>query len=338
MNKKITPLLAMALMLLVPGADLSARRDKKACAYSNPIIANSLPDPTVIRAKDGMFYLYATEDIRNVPIYKSPNLVDWTFVGTAFNDSTRPRMVKRAGIWAPDINYVDGRYVLYYAMSWWGGEWDAGIGVATADSPEGPFRDHGKIMISREIGIQNCIDEFYIEDGGRKYLFWGSFSGIYGAELADDGLAMKPDARPMQVAGTFMEAAYIHRRGGYYYLFGSTGTCCEGLKSTYKLTVGRSKSLFGPYVDKEGRRLLDNHFETVLHRGDGFVGTGHNAEIVTDDKGRDWIVYHAFLASDPDAGRVVCMDELKWKGGWPYVEGDVPSKTHRCPVFRKGRQ
>lgn len=335
MNRKTISSIAIAFMLIFLCGTVVAQRNSKNCTYSNPIIDNSLPDPTIIRTDDGMFYLYATEDIRNVPIYKSPNLVDWTYVGTAFNDSTRPRIVKRGGIWAPDINYINGRYVLYYAMSRWGGEWDAGIGVATADSPEGPFTDHGKIMISREIGIQNCIDEFYIEDNGHKYLFWGSFRGIYGAELTDDGLRLKPGVKPQRVAGTFMEAAYIHRRGGYYYLFGSNGTCCEGLKSTYKVTVGRSKSLFGPYVDHEGKQLLDNHFETVLHRGNGFVGTGHNAEIVTDDRGKDWIIYHSFKADDPDAGRVVCMDELKWKGGWPYVDGKVPAKTHKCPVFKK---
>ena len=72
---------------------------------------------------------------------------------------------------------------MYYSMSVWGGEWTCGIGVATADKPEGPFTDHGKLFRSNEIGIQNCIDPFYIEDGGKKYLFLGKLHGIYGAEL-----------------------------------------------------------------------------------------------------------------------------------------------------------
>jgi arabinan endo-1,5-alpha-L-arabinosidase len=105
--------------------------------YRNPVVDRSLPDPTVIRAKDGNFYLYATEDTRNTPIFRSPNLVDWTFVGTAFTDQTRPSFEPKGGIWAPDINYINGTYVLYYSMSVWGGEWTCGIGVATADSPRG---------------------------------------------------------------------------------------------------------------------------------------------------------------------------------------------------------
>ena len=231
-----------------------------AATYRNPIIDTSLPDPTVIRADDGYFYLYATENIRNTPIYRSADLTDWKFVGTAFNDQSRPKWNPKGNLWAPDINKIDRKYVLYYSKSEWGGEWTCGIGVATADRPEGPFTDHGSLFISKEIGVQNSIDPFFISDGGHNYLFWGSFRGIYGIELTADGLAVKPGAEKQRVAGTFMEGTYIHKRGGYYYLFGSAGTCCEGEKSTYRVTVGRSKNLFGPYVDKQGRPLTENHF------------------------------------------------------------------------------
>ena len=97
----------------------------------------------------------------------------------------------KGNLWAPDINKIGDKYVLYYSMSCWGGEWTCGIGVATADKPEGPFVDHGMMFRSNEIGVQNSIDPFYIEDGGRKYMFWGSFRGIYGIELTADGLKSK---------------------------------------------------------------------------------------------------------------------------------------------------
>lgn len=84
--------------------------------YHNPVIDESLPDPTVIRADDGSFWLYATENIHNLPIYRSTNLVDWSFQGTAFTDSTRPDFVPDGGIWAPDINQINGKYVLYYCL------------------------------------------------------------------------------------------------------------------------------------------------------------------------------------------------------------------------------
>lgn len=301
--------------------------------YTNPVINTSLPDPTVIRADDGYFYLYATEDIRNLPIYRSRDLTDWQFVGTAFTGDTRPQWNKKGNMWAPDINKIGDKYVLYYSKSEWGGEWTCGIGAATADRPEGPFTDHGPLFISSEIGVRNSIDQFYIEDNGHKYLFWGSFHGIYGIELSDDGLSVKPGAVKKQVSGTFMEGTYIHKRGKYYYLFGSAGTCCEGARSTYRVTYGRSENLFGPYVDKKGQRLLDNHYEVMLHGDDTFVGTGHNAEFVTDDLGQDWILYHGYKKAEADDGRVVFLSRVDWKDGWPEVAGSVPEKENVKPSF-----
>lgn len=300
--------------------------------YKNPIIDYSLPDPSIIKAADGYFYVYATENIRNLPIHRSKNLVDWEEVGTAFTEETRPIFEPKGNIWAPDINYVHGQYVLYYSMSVWGGEWTCGIGVATADKPEGPFTDRGMMFRSNTIGVQNSIDPFYIEDGGKKYLFWGSFRGIYGIELTDDGLAVKEGTEKKQIAGTAYEGTYIHKHGPYYYLFASVGSCCEGLKSTYTTVVGRSLHLFGPYVDKEGLPMLENHHETVIHGNDAFVGTGHNSEIVSDKQGSDWILYHAVSKVNP-TGRVLMMDRIKWVNGWPEVTGNTPSLEAEAPVF-----
>lgn len=143
----------------------------KVAKYHNPIVSSSLPDPTVTKADDGYFYLYATENIRNLPIYRSKDLVNWNYVGTVFTDSSRPQWNPQGGIWAPDVNVVNGRYMLYYSKSEWGGEWTCGIGIASATSPQGPFIDHGALFISQDIGIQNCIDPFYIEDHGRNTCF-----------------------------------------------------------------------------------------------------------------------------------------------------------------------
>lgn len=300
--------------------------------YSNPIINTSLPDPTIIKAEDGSFYLYATENIRNTPIYKSENLTDWTFVGTAFTDQTRPDFEPDGGIWAPDINYIDGKYVMYYSMSVWGGEWTCGIGIATSDKPEGPFNDQGKLFRSNEIDVQNSIDPCYIEDNGRKYLFWGSFRGIYCIELADDGLSIKKGSVKRQIAGTAYEGVLIHKRGNYYYMFASIGSCCEGLNSTYTTVVGRADNIFGPYLDKSGKSMMDNNHEILIHKNDLFVGTGHNSEIVQDKKGQDWVFYHAVSVKNPK-GRVLMMDQVKWKDDWPFVENNTASLESSKPVF-----
>lgn len=299
--------------------------------YRNPVTTLSLPDPTVIE-DDGTFYLYATEDTPNVPIMKSRDLLRWIPCGTVFTDATHPDFVEGGHVWAPDVNYVGDRYVLYYAVSVWGGEWTCGIGVAEAETPEGPWTNRGKLFLSSEIGVQNSIDPFYIEDDGRKYLFWGSFRGLYGIELSDDGLTVRPGAEKQQVAGTAYEAIYLHKHDGYYYLFASTGTCCEGMRSTYATVVGRSGNLFGPYVDRQGRRMLDNRHETVIAGNDRFAGTGHNAEIVTDAEGQDWMLYHAYWAEKPN-GRSLMLDRIRWRDGWPEVEGGHPSSKAAAPRF-----
>ncbi len=300
--------------------------------YRNPVVDFSLPDPTVIQAKDGFFYLYATEDIRNIPILRSSDLINWTEIGTAFTDESRPDFEPKGGLWAPDINFINGKYVLYYSMSVWGGEWTCGIGAAVADRPEGPFIDQGALFRSQTIHVQNSIDQFYLEDNGKKYLFWGSFRGIYGIELSDDGLSIRDGAVKEQVAGTAYEGTYIHKRDGYYYLFASIGSCCEGLNSTYTTVVGRSEHLFGPYTDKSGRKMMDNHHEILIQKNDSFVGTGHNSEIITDTEGNDWVFYHAVSRKNP-SGRVLLLDRIDWVDGWPEVAGKTPSLEANAPVF-----
>ena len=301
--------------------------------YSNPVINYSLPDPTIIKGEDGFFYLYATEDIRNLPIHRSKDLVNWEYLGTAFNDHTRPKFEANGGIWAPDINKIGDKYVLYYSMSVWGGEWTCGIGCATADKPEGPFTDQGKMFRSNEINVQNSIDPFYIEENGKKYLFWGSFRGIYAIELSDDGLTVKKGIKPTRIAGTAYEGTYIHKKGDYYYLFASIGTCCEGLNSTYTTVVGRSKNLYGPYLDKKGGSMLENQHEILIHKNNAFVGTGHNSEIVTDEAGNDWFFYHAVSTKNPD-GRVLMLDKINWENEWPVVVNQSPSLKSEKPMFK----
>ena len=152
-----------------------------------------------------------------------------------------------------------------------------------------------------------------------------------------DGLSVREGAEKRQVAGTAYEGTYIHKRGGYYYLFASIGTCCEGLKSTYTTVVGRSENLFGPYVDKQGRPMMENHHEVLIHKNDAFVGTGHNSEIVTDDAGNDWVFYHAVSRANP-TGRVLLMDRVRWTDGWSEVAGNEPSSEAEVPVFHTDKK
>lgn len=324
MKKALT--IAVIIELILFGLTINKTQ---AQSFQNPIINEDAPDPTCIKARDGYYYLYAT----GAKTFKSADMIHWQRLDNFFTQEGRPSFVRGVRyIWAPDVNYINGQYVMYYALSKWGGEDSCGIGTAYSKTPQGPYTNingNGKLFRSFEIGVRNSIDPFYIKDHGHNWLMWGSFSGIYAAELSKDGLSLKdPNKSPIQIAGKAYEGTYIYKRKGYYYFFGSIGSCCEGAKSTYKTVVARSKKLLGPYVDKSGRTLLEDNHEILLHGNNRWAGTGHNAELIRDKKGRTWMPYHAYDMQNPKKGRVVLLDEVKWdKDGWPYVEGNQPA-TH----------
>ena len=330
------------LMFLILLALNSAIAQSSEATYSNPVVMPTAADPTVLRAHDGLFYLIATQDSWDgrvehfLPIFRSADLVNWEFVHDVF---TLPPAWKEGGgfLWAPDLSLVDGTYHLYYSYSRWGDD-NPCIGLAKAPHPLGPWEDLGRpVFCSQEIGVDNSIDPFAWYEGGERTLIWGSFNGIYAVEL--DASGSNSVGEPVLLADTRFEAPYLIERDGYYYLFLSSGSCCEGASSTYITWVGRSRELSGPYEDAIGRDLRYGGGEVVLYRNDAWVGPGHNA-VVTDDAGRDWIVYHAIAPDDPllpngASRRPALIDPIEWVDGWPTVhDGAGPSSREAvAPVI-----
>lgn len=314
----------------------SASPDVAADQYRNPVFEPILADPSVIRSDDGWFYAFGTEDDwgdgdgrRPVPIVRSPDLVSWEYVGEAFEGGERPDW-RAAYLWAPDIQMVGGQFLLYYSLSLWG-DANPGIGVATSASPEGPYADRGKLFDSEEIGVENSIDPMLFQDESGLHLFWGSFHGIYGIEMADDGLSTV--GAKFQIADEAFEAPYIIERDGAYWFFGSTGSCCEGADSTYAVAVGRADDLRGPYVDADGTELLSGGGTQLLSGDEDFVGPGHN-DVIQDVSGTDWLVYHAIDPQQPTAmsgvdRRPLMIDPISWENGWPAVRDGTPSADPR---------
>ena len=301
--------------------------------YTNPIITfSSAADPTVIRTEEG-FYLYATQtNAYWIPIYFSKDLVNWEFKRSAFRNATKPKPDVLPGggaFWAPEIRYINGKYVLYFSWAKWGDGSISYTAVATSDSPVGDFLNAKPLLITDDFG-SNCIDQFYYEEDKKKYMFVGSFNGIYVTELTDDGLSVKRggDGKPVlkkQVCGRAFEGTNIYKKGKYYYLFASINNCCpnNGMDSKYKVVVGRSENLLGPYVDRKGKDMLDNSWELVLE-GDGetFFGPGHNSIIIPDDAGTDWMIYHSYVKENGAVGgRLGMLDRIVWSAdGWPTIK------------------
>ena len=226
--------------------------------------------------------------------------------------------------------------MLYYVIGMVNNLPKSGVGVATSERPEGPFVDRGCMFLSEDVGVANAIDPFFIREDGKNYIVWGSFTGIYIVQLTDDGLRMMPGATKQRIAGDHIEASYIYKKDGYYYLFGSAGTCCDGANSTYHVVYGRSQGLFGPYTTKNGDLVLDGKYDTLLQGNDFVAGPGHNAEFMEDDKGQTWIIYHGYLRNDPGRGRVAFLDQVKWRDGWPYMDNNGgPTQTAQAPFFNE---
>ena len=309
--------------------------------YTNPVITfSSAADPTVIRTEDG-FYLYATQtDKYWVPIYFSKDLVNWEFKRTAFRNATKPQIPGGGAFWAPEIRHINGKYVLYFSWAKWGDGDASYTAVATSDSPLGDFVNSKELLTKEDFG-SNCIDQFYYEEDNKKYMFVGSFNGIYVTELTDDGLSVKRNENgtptlKKQVYGKAFEGTNIYKKNGYYYLFASINNCCDGERSRYKVVVGRSQDLLGPYLDKSGKDMINNAWELVLE-GDGqkFFGPGHNSIIVQDDAGTDWMIYHSYVKENGEVGgRLGMLDRVLWtEDGWPYIKNCVPSTSDFLPVF-----
>lgn len=311
--------------------------------YSNPVYGSDFPDPTVQRALDGTFYAYAT----GCKCKKSTDLVNWTNVSGVISTPSWNDTIDASGnnvgysLWAADVNYVDGKYLCYYALAKWGEGSRTGIGVAKGDTPT-KFTDVGKLFRSTEIGVHNSIDPCYVEEFDKKYLVWGSFHDIYITELTDDGLAVKNFNNKTKIGGGAFEGAMIYKRGKYYYLFCSVGSCCEGENSSYKTVVGRATSLMGPYKNKQGGTMYDNNYTTILQGNSGstgrWKGPGHNSEIVTDDEGQTWMLYHSYDRNNNFSGRLMLLDKITWdKTDWPVINDGHPSSEEKdAPIFYSG--
>ncbi|MDE5897255.1 MAG: family 43 glycosylhydrolase [Clostridia bacterium] len=363
MKKLPVILLAAAMMLpVMGGCGQPDPSEPENSVYTNPVYEPVFADPCVIEY-EGKYYAYATEDYgewkpsddplenvsnkKVVPILESEDLVHWYFKNAAFTELKKPSWGSYgAGVWAPDVVQIGDTFVMYYALSVWGDE-DPGIGIATASHPLGPWTDQGKLFTSREIGVNNSIDPAVFRDqDGNYYMIWGSFRGLYGVRLTDDGLALQGgieaakndkvlvaglDTSTPWNGGTY-EAPYIIYQDGYYYMFVSSGTCCEGLNSTYHVRVGRSKNPLGPYVGSDGRDMLGtSRGDVVVQAGEDFVGVGHNA-VIRDANGDWYILYHGFDTKEygmygNSNRRTLLLDKLVWENGFPYVEGKVAGRN-----------
>ena len=317
--------------------------------YTNPVsknFADTFADPAVIKAKNGYWYAYGTSDplregegeFHTIPIARSKDLVNWRHVGDAFSGPNEISWAAEdAGIWAPDIRYIDGKYYMYYGVTETTvtpEEGDSAIGVATAPTPKGPWTDSGAPVVGPRRGNGGFLWTFdsneFTDSDGTRYLYYGSYNGgVSVSRLSEDGTRAVGEPKLVAIDNRY-EGSYVVKRNGYYYLFGSSANCCAGPTTGYSVYVGRSRSPKGPFLDKQGQSMTEPRVGgsiVITPNGNKWVGTGHNA-IATDLSGQDYFVYHAIDRRDPYLDepfgineRPMLLDRLDWVGGWPTVRG-----------------
>ncbi|MDY2776422.1 MAG: arabinan endo-1,5-alpha-L-arabinosidase [Streptococcus infantarius] len=297
-------------------------------------------DPTIIE-HDGWYFLYSTDtrqpETSGVPIRMSRDLVDWAFIGQAL-----PGVPKEAkewsnalGLWAPEIIHYDDEYRMYYSTSTFGST-KSYIGLATAKTPIGPFKDQGLVVkTSSELCHHNAIDANVVTDKeGSQWLLYGSFfGGLYILPLdkktgkpSETGfgrrVAMRPQSVDTAIEGGFI---YYNPETDYYYLFCSY----DSLNDTYNIRVARSRHIDGPYIDCKGYAMDDftHHPDEIGMKVLGsyqfssekvVLAPGHNSIFKRSDN-QLFMVHHARRKAFSDEF-FLNVRKLTWlSNGWPVV-------------------
>ena len=374
------PLMAIAGPASAPGSATRAYHNPLSVRLASGEAAQNCADPAVLRdprASTPTWYLYCTSDpvskrerdpggkdggwhFRMIPIYRSTDLVHWDFVADAFNDRPAGLAAPTSGLWAPEPEYLNGRYYLYFTVTDVvdahspepGCGNDSAIGVATAESPAGPWRASTTPVVAPRRAGPGCnfhwtFDPKVIEDGGRKVLYYGSYGGgIWAQALSDDGLHAIGAATLVGAPGRY-EGAEVRRHDGWWYLFASATDCCNGPLTGYAVYVGRARKPEGPFLDRLGNDMAKGRAggtPLLVQNGNRWVGVGHNT-VFTDAAGQWWTIYHGidvnqpfFSAKDKLTRRLALLDRIDWAGGWPVAaNGAAPSdRAMAAPLVRDG--
>lgn len=282
-------------------------------------------DPATLLKFEDTFWTFATGD--GIKTLRSTNLFDWEFDKPALPSNpawtTQVAAPHRDYFWAPDAIFANGRYLLYYSVSSWGKNTSA-IGLATNPTlnpadPSFKWSDAGIVVRSFTTNDFNTIDPALTFDAaGRLWLAFGSYwSGIKLMELNPaTGHRIAPESPMYSLAfNDSIEAPFLHRRGTNYFLFVNWGQCCRGTNSTYEIRMGRSDTITGPYLDRNGRNMLDRGGTLFLESAPPFYGPGH-AGIITI-AGQDWFSCHYYDGDNRGVSRL-WVGKLNWDtSGWP---------------------
>ncbi|MEO6079951.1 MAG: arabinan endo-1,5-alpha-L-arabinosidase [Steroidobacteraceae bacterium] len=319
------------------------------------------------------YYLFRTSGLLNV--MRSKDFKSWDRVSykvgdqevlTVFADKpawTSEIQPTRSDFWAPDISYHNGKYYLYYSVSSFGSNRSA-IGLATnktldPSSPDFKWVDEGKVIESHNPDYYNCIDpNSFVDKDGTVWLTFGSFywnQGGRGAPANPDAATkggmmlvkldpvsgkILPGETPRTIASRAypdraIEAPFIVKSGNWYFNFVSWDRCCAGLNSTYRIMVGRSNKVTGPYLDREGKDMaLGGGTQVLAGDGDRIIGPGHQGlmeEGTPGTRNHRWLLLYHFYDGYANGASKLQLRPVSFDTGWPVL-GEVINKPSPQPT------
>jgi len=277
----------------------------------NPVFPGWYADPEVhvFLSPEGVprYYIYPTGSAdfdrqASFECWSSADLTTWVNHGTILDFRDIPWSTNYAA-WAPSCAQSprDGRFYFYFSA----GD-GAGIGVAVSDSPSGPFRDAIGMPLIREYlhGAQPIDAHCFVDDDGQAYLYYGGHGHCVVAPLTPTMCAVHRAPREITPSSGYVEAPFMVKRRGVYYLMWSEGDWAD---STYLAAYGTSESPFGPFA--YGGRILENHPEVAL-------AAGHHSVLHLPGSEDEWVIcYHRRPLGETDMHhRVTCIDRLVFRG------------------------
>jgi beta-xylosidase len=276
-------------------------------ASGNPIFEGWYADPEgVIFGKE--YWIYPTysapyEKQVFLDAFSSPDLIHWTKHNRVL-DTASVKWARRA-VWAPSIVERNKKYYLFFgANDIQSNNEHGGIGVAVADHPEGPFRDHlGRPLVDRFHNGAQPIDQFVFKDGDQYYLIYGGWRHCNIAQLNNDftGFVPFPDGQVFKeiTPDNYVEGPFMFKREGKYYFMWSEGGWTG---PDYSVAYAVADSPFGPF--KRVGKILQQNASVA-------TGAGHHSILHPPASDRWYIVYHRRPLGQTDGNaRVVCIDQL----------------------------
>ncbi|KAL1745385.1 glycoside hydrolase family 43 protein [Schizophyllum fasciatum] len=315
-----------------------------AFATPNPLSGSSdivVRDPAIwYNSNNKKYYVFSTGE--KIKIFTSNSLTGpWSRQGSVLPNCSNINLPGNCELWAPDVNYHDGKYVLYYSVSTVGSQ-NSAIGVATSSSmDQGSWTDLGEVIRSNPGDAFNAIDPNLIDsndgDGlnGLKLTFGSYWNGMYQVGLWPDVKTRASDLPGTHLAGNSGRAAeggfvYKPPSSQYYFMFFSDGiTPFDGATSRpaagaeYKVLVGRGARGLGPFYGKLGNELTQDISpptgSLVLGSHDNVYAPGGQSIFHDPVSNRDVIVYH-YIPNDKFGGpSYLGINYLDFSSGWPVV-------------------